>query len=249
MNHSIKFPLPFDLHLGFVIFSVIMLILCFKRRRYAYDLFMLIGIAGTMLIYVAEPKPVFYALGLAEILLLIMTVVDMAIVARRNDAVEKAEKERRERENIEKTEIAEKAIHAHEDDDARLPVPDVTDRADVTGTHKKSSIPDDISEFVYTGGLFDFEETAEKSVGKEVAEILYPYEPEESSEKAVGEEVTEILYPYEPEETAEKAVGEEVAEILYPYEPEETTEKAVAEEVSEILYPYEPEETTEKAVA
>ena len=77
MEHSIRFPLPFNIHVGFVIFSVIMLILCYKKKKHAYELYMLIGVASTMLIYASEAKPFFYILGLEEIILFIMTVVDM----------------------------------------------------------------------------------------------------------------------------------------------------------------------------
>ena len=84
MEHSIRFPLPFNIHVGFVIFSVIMLILCYKKKKNAYELYMLIGVASTMLIYV------FYILGLEEIILFIMTVVDMVKVSKKAQAEEKA---------------------------------------------------------------------------------------------------------------------------------------------------------------
>lgn len=90
MEHSIRFPLPFNIHVGFVIFSVIMLILCYKKKKNAYELYMLIGVASTMLIYVSEAKPFFYILGLEEIILFIMTVVDMVKVSKKAQAEEKA---------------------------------------------------------------------------------------------------------------------------------------------------------------
>ena len=90
MEHSIRFPLPFNLHIGFVIFSIIMLILCFKRRKYMYELYMMIGIASTLLIYVSESKPFFYILGLEEIILLGLTILDMVKVSKANAAAEKA---------------------------------------------------------------------------------------------------------------------------------------------------------------
>ena len=90
MEHSIRFPLPFNIHVGFVIFSVIMLILCYKKKKHAYELYMLIGVASTMLIYVSEAKPFFYILGLEEIILFIMTVVDMVKVSKKAQAEEKA---------------------------------------------------------------------------------------------------------------------------------------------------------------
>jgi len=90
MEHSIIFPLPFGLHVGFVIFSVIMLILCYKKKKYAYELYLLIGVASTMLVYVTEEKPFFYILGLEEIILFVLTVADMSKVSKKLRAEEKA---------------------------------------------------------------------------------------------------------------------------------------------------------------
>lgn len=93
MEHSIKFPLPFGIHLGFVIVSVILLILCYAQKKHKYELYMLIGVASTMLVYIADTDPVFYILGLEEIILFIMTVVDMSKVSREERAREKYLKE------------------------------------------------------------------------------------------------------------------------------------------------------------
>lgn len=93
MEHSIKFPLPFGIHLGFVIVSVILLILCYSKKKHKYELYMLIGVASTMLVYIADTDPVFYILGLEEIILFIMTVVDMSKVSREERAREKYLKE------------------------------------------------------------------------------------------------------------------------------------------------------------
>lgn len=103
MEHSIRFPLPLNIHIGFVILSVILLILCYMKRKHAYELYMLIGVASTMLIYVSESKPFFYILGLEEIILFCLTVADMAKVSKANAAAEKAAEE------------AKKNIQEHED--------------------------------------------------------------------------------------------------------------------------------------
>ncbi len=101
MQHSLIFPLPFGIHVGFVIFSVIMLILCYKHWKYMYDLYMLIGIVSTLLVYTASSKPVFYILGLEEVILLILVIVDMTKVS---IAKSKAEKEKQaEKETEEQT--------------------------------------------------------------------------------------------------------------------------------------------------
>ncbi|MDE6594363.1 MAG: hypothetical protein K2K57_15025, partial [Oscillospiraceae bacterium] len=210
MNHSIKFPLPLNFHIGFVIFSVIMLTLCYKRRKYAYDLYMLIGIASTMLIYIAEPKPVFYALGLEEIILLIMTIVDMIIVARRNDAAEKAREEREEQTAME---VLENAALYDASDDAVLKnaasIEDVSDMSaegasEISG---KSALPEDISEFVGTDGSLSSDTIIFESTSNAV-----PEKPEETEEK---EKVSDILYPYEPEPESAEATEQELSAILY----------------------------------
>lgn len=93
MEHSIKFPLPFNIHVGFVIVSVILLILCYMRRKYAYELYLLIGVASTMLIYIADSKPIFYILGVEELILLCLVIADMAKVSKEIAAKEKAAEE------------------------------------------------------------------------------------------------------------------------------------------------------------
>lgn len=94
MEHSIKFPLPFNIHVGFVIVSVILLILCYMRRKYAYELYLLIGVASTMLIYIADSKPIFYILGVEELILLCLVIADMAKVSKEIAAKEKAAEEK-----------------------------------------------------------------------------------------------------------------------------------------------------------
>lgn len=90
MEHSIIFPLPFGIHIGFVIVSVIMLILCYKKRKYSYELYMLVGIVSTLFVYVCKEKPYFYILGLEEIILLGLTIADMVKVSKAAVAAEKA---------------------------------------------------------------------------------------------------------------------------------------------------------------
>ncbi|MBP1545590.1 MAG: hypothetical protein J6A37_03205 [Oscillospiraceae bacterium] len=90
MEHSIIFPLPFGIHIGFVIISVIMLILCYKKRKYSYELYMLVGIVSTLFVYVCKEKPYFYILGLEEIILLGLTIADMVKVSKAAEAAEKA---------------------------------------------------------------------------------------------------------------------------------------------------------------
>lgn len=107
MEHSIIFPLPFSIHVGFVIVSVILLILCYMRRKYLYELYMLIGVVSTMFVYVAiDSKITFYILGLEEIILLILTIIEMAKVSKKNEEDEKAAAENAETEKPEMPEIS-----------------------------------------------------------------------------------------------------------------------------------------------
>lgn len=93
MNHNIIFPLPTGIHLGFVAISVVILLLCYARRKYAYELYLLIGILSTLLIYlVGDSKATFYILGLEQVILLVMAIVDMAKVSAKQSATEKAAK-------------------------------------------------------------------------------------------------------------------------------------------------------------
>lgn len=90
MEHSIIFPLPLSIHIGFVILSVILLILCYMKRKYTYELYMLVGIVSTLFIYICKEVPYFYILGLEEMILLILTIVDMAKVSKALAEAEKA---------------------------------------------------------------------------------------------------------------------------------------------------------------
>lgn len=92
MEHSIIFPLPLGIHIGFVIVSVILLILCYMKRKYAYELYMLVGIVSTLFIYVCKESPYFYILGLEELILLGLSIADMVKVSKAAAAAEKAEK-------------------------------------------------------------------------------------------------------------------------------------------------------------
>lgn len=88
MEHSIRFPLPLGFHIGFILVSVILLILCYQRRRHAYELYMMIGVASTALIYIASERIVFYILGIEEFVLLFLTIFDMCKVSKENAAAE-----------------------------------------------------------------------------------------------------------------------------------------------------------------
>ena len=78
MNVStLVFPLPFGLHVAFVLISVALLIFCYIFKKQRYHLYLIIGIISTMLVYVAHPKIIFYLLGIEEFVLLGLAAFDM----------------------------------------------------------------------------------------------------------------------------------------------------------------------------
>lgn len=71
---------------------------------------MLVGIISTLFVYVCKEKPYFYILGLEEMILLALTIMDMVKVSKAAAAAEKAEQEAAEKdpETSEKETNAEK---------------------------------------------------------------------------------------------------------------------------------------------
>lgn len=90
MTENIRFPLPLNVHIGFVIVSIILLILCYISRKRNYELLMIIGIASTLLVYLTNTKPLFYILGLEELVVLVLIIIDMIRISRAESAAEKA---------------------------------------------------------------------------------------------------------------------------------------------------------------
>lgn len=85
---------------------------------------MLIGIVSTMLIYLDDSKLFFYILGLEEIILFIMTVVDMAKVSKAAAAAEKAAAEAAESAPESETEMndaeTEEAVISEDNNDSDI---------------------------------------------------------------------------------------------------------------------------------
>lgn len=74
MNGNI-FPLPFSVHLVFVIVAFVFFLIQFIRTRYKYQLVMAVAVAMTILLYVKETKLWFYGIGILEFGLLIIALV------------------------------------------------------------------------------------------------------------------------------------------------------------------------------
>ena len=95
------------MHIGFVVISSILLIFCYIKTKRRYDLYMLIGVLSTLLIDVMINPPYFYIFAAEEIILLVLTIIDMHKVAKETEARKAtAEKAKEEAENKE-TEEAE----------------------------------------------------------------------------------------------------------------------------------------------
>mgnify|MGYP007112964509 FL=1 len=77
MQRGILFPIPLNLHIIFVAFSLIFLTISFIRERYIYKPFLLAGIMGTLLVYIDDSTTFFFLLGGLEFTILIITIITM----------------------------------------------------------------------------------------------------------------------------------------------------------------------------
>ncbi len=91
-THSLLFPLPLPIHIGFVIVATLLMGLCYFKRRRRYELFLIVGIVSTLFVYLTPQPPWFYILGIEEIALFVLAVIDMHKVYKAIDEKEKAKK-------------------------------------------------------------------------------------------------------------------------------------------------------------
>ena len=77
MNGNI-FPLPFNTHLIFCIISVAFFLFQYFRSGYKYQILMAFAVPATLLIYVSNNKIFFYAIGLFELIMLILVAISIA---------------------------------------------------------------------------------------------------------------------------------------------------------------------------
>ena len=73
-----QFPFPFSAHLIFVIVSVVLLSIQYKRKHYPYLICMIAGIISTLLSYVcSDNKVLFYILGGIQFVLIVAMIILM----------------------------------------------------------------------------------------------------------------------------------------------------------------------------
>ena len=98
-GQHIEFPLPMWLHILFALLSVSGLIFAYSKLHHKYELYLIIGILSTFLVYLAYPNDiVFYLLGIEEFVILGLAVHDMHRVEKENAAKEKALSEKKQQE-------------------------------------------------------------------------------------------------------------------------------------------------------
>lgn len=115
------FPLSFQQHLIFCIIAILFMVLQFVRQRYWYQLVIAAAIGCSLLIYVNESAGWFYGVGIAELLLMVTSMV-LYIVQSRKLAKAEAEAEAASAE-AEEAVGAEAPAAAETIEDTEKPVP------------------------------------------------------------------------------------------------------------------------------
>lgn len=80
------FPFPFSLHAIFCVVSLIFFVLRFIKEKSPYQLIMAIAIPASLIIWLSEGKALFYAVGMAEVVLLISAFVTSIIFRKKEPA-------------------------------------------------------------------------------------------------------------------------------------------------------------------
>ncbi|MBQ7989745.1 MAG: hypothetical protein IJ251_01705 [Oscillospiraceae bacterium] len=85
MSDNLLFPLPLPIHIGFVVLTVILMGICWFKRRRLYELLIIIGVVSTLFVYVCARPPYFYILGIEEIAIFVWACIDMHKVYKQLD--------------------------------------------------------------------------------------------------------------------------------------------------------------------
>ncbi|MDR0918063.1 MAG: hypothetical protein LBM93_02260 [Oscillospiraceae bacterium] len=86
MNNAV-FPFSFTTHLIFAIFCAIFFMAQYARLKYKYHIIMAFAIPLSLLVYIAENKVFFYAIGITELVLLIVCAVNISVERKKLDAM------------------------------------------------------------------------------------------------------------------------------------------------------------------
>lgn len=92
MINTIIFPMRFPVHIGFVVISIILLLILYAKKRYAYHMLMMIGIASTLLVYLCANNILLTVLGVEEFVILILVIAGMVKAGKAKSAAESEKK-------------------------------------------------------------------------------------------------------------------------------------------------------------
>lgn len=88
-----KFPLAFTPHLIFCIFGALFFVFQYARQRKAYQITTAIAIAATLLLYVGDYTVMRPAVGIIELVLVILIFVLMFLASKKEKALEQSKAE------------------------------------------------------------------------------------------------------------------------------------------------------------
>lgn len=90
------FPLSLPLHIGFVIISMIVLLVHRRIRKKQYQLYLGLGIVSTLLVYVDSSSWYMAILGIEELVLVVLALISMHQYNKEREAEENARSEKAE---------------------------------------------------------------------------------------------------------------------------------------------------------
>ncbi|MBP0964506.1 MAG: hypothetical protein J5999_04335 [Oscillospiraceae bacterium] len=90
------FPLSLPMHIGFVIISLIVLLVHRRIRKRQYQLYLGLGILSTLLVYVDSSSWYMAVLGMEELVLVVLALISMHKYNKEREAEENARSEKAE---------------------------------------------------------------------------------------------------------------------------------------------------------
>ena len=90
------FPLSLPMHIGFVIISLIVLLVHRRIRKRQYQLYLGLGIISTLLVYVDSSSWYMAILGIEELVLVVLALISMHKYNKEREAEENAKAEKAE---------------------------------------------------------------------------------------------------------------------------------------------------------
>lgn len=90
------FPLSLPMHIGFVIISLIVLLVHRRIRKRQYQLYLGLGILSTLLVYVDNSSWYMAVLGIEELVLVVLALISMHKYNKEREAEETARAEKTE---------------------------------------------------------------------------------------------------------------------------------------------------------